>query len=195
MSAGDDGRGATADAASRPQEDEELQRALALSLADGGSTACTPDEGLMALCCLSVRCADHSRSVRSAGGDCSGESSSATSVPSLHPAAGRHARQAASKSSIQQRPPTKPAVKRKPAGKAQQDKRRRLEAAAPPSDEDVLAVFELFNQQQMSAIIAADIDKVTSTKLVHVFLPTSVIIPVSFISASSCRRADHCMVV
>lgn len=57
-------------------------------------------------------------------------------------------------------PAAEPAAKRKAGAQAPQDKRRRREAAAPPSDEDVLRAFELFNREGMSAIIAADIEQV-----------------------------------
>ena len=67
-------------------------------------------------------------------------------------------------------PMTKPTAKRKPAAKALQGKRRRLESAAPPSQEHLLAAFELFNQQGMPAIIASDIEKVTYTRRVGVLL-------------------------
>lgn len=48
-------------------------------------------------------------------------------------------------------------AKKKVAG--QQHKRKRADAG-PPSEADVGSVFELFNRQGLSAIIASDIEKV-----------------------------------
>lgn len=67
-------------------------------------------------------------------------------------------------SSMSQKPAAKPIAKRKKAAKDLQEKRRRLQAAARPSEEEVLAAFELFNRQHMPALIASDIEKVMRTR-------------------------------
>ena len=66
-----------------------------------------------------------------------------------------------------QNPAAKPTAKRKKAAKDLQEKRRRLQAAARPSEEEVLAAFELFNRQHMPALIASDIEKVMRSRCTY----------------------------
>jgi hypothetical protein len=90
-----------------------------------------------------------------------------TVVPSLVLAAEDRNQHGVGRNDAPEMPVAKPTAKRKPAAKALQGKHRRLESAAPPSQEDLLAAFELFNQQRMPAIIASDIEKVMCMRCVR----------------------------